>query len=276
MKTRSVRQTRLRSPLSAAAIARCLLRRLRPANAMLFRKPAPAATLREPGDPAATRAPPSEAAAAAASPRATLGQGELATAVSCPPGADEDEFVARHAVDFLDATSLLHAALAGQYCTAAACPCMAAGGREYLWAPPPPPAPRAGRVSRAPKPVRVPAPVYCANLFAWADGLLADPSAFPQAPDAPFPPDFRARVAAPLFKRLARVFAHAYHTHFDAVAAVGAVPHVNTVFKHFVAFGRAWGLVPESELDPVRELVDALLPPGREGGGGGGVAAAVG
>lgn len=43
--------------------------------------------------------------------------------------------------------------------------------------------------------------------------------------------------------------------------ALGAVPHLNTTFKHFVAFGRAHGLVPEGELDPVRELVDVLLPP---------------
>ena len=45
------------------------------------------------------------------------------------------------------------------------------------------------------------------------------------------------------------------------LSALGAVPHLNTTFKHFVAFGRAHGLVPEGELDPVRELVDVLLPP---------------
>jgi hypothetical protein len=42
---------------------------------------------------------------------------------------------------------------------------------------------------------------------------------------------------------------------------LGAVPHLNTTFKPFVAFGRAHGLVPEGELYPVRELVDVLLPP---------------
>lgn len=132
-----------------------------------------------------------------------------------------------------------------------------------------PPPPGAAAPSRGPRPVKLPAPDYCASLFTWADALLADPAALPQARDAPFPPAFRAAVA-PLFKRLARVFAHLYHAHFAHVEAIGAVPHLNTVFKHFVAFGRAHALVPERELDPVRELVDALLPPGAGGGGGGG------
>ena len=237
----------------------------RPAAMFSFAKQ-PAATLRS--DPTQLHPLPASAAAAAASPRATLGQGEIFTAVSCPRAPTRTRWVARHAVDFLDAAALLTSAL-GQWCTAGACPSMTAGrAREYLWAPPPPPTPRGGRTGRTPKPVRVPAPVYCANLFAWADSLLADPSVFPQAPDAPFPPHFRTSVAAPLFKRLSRVFAHAYHAHFDGVTAVGAVPHLNTVFKHFVAFGRAWSLLPEGELDPVRELVDALLPPAPAGEGG--------
>jgi MOB kinase activator 1 len=146
--------------------------------------------------------------------------------VACPPGGDADEWVARHAVDFLDAASLLTAAVA-QWCTAAACPAMSAGpSREYLWAPPPPPpAPARGWLGKASsaaaaKPARLPAPRYCAALFAWADGLLADPAAFPQAPSAPFPPGFRDAVG-PLFKRLARVFAHLYHAHFQHIAGEG-------------------------------------------------------
>lgn len=233
---------------------------------MFGRRPAAAGTLRaSPGGPAA---PPDPAAlAAAAAPSATLGQGELGMAVHPPPGACADEWVARHAVDFLDAASLLTAAVA-QWCTRTACPTMGAGpATTYLWAPPPAPG-RAASASRGPRPAKLAAPDYCAALFAWADALLADPAALPQARDAPFPPAFRVAVA-PLFKRLARVFAHLYHAHFAHVDAIGAVPHLNTVFKHFVAFGRAHALVPEAELDPVRELVDALLPPSAAAGGGG-------
>jgi len=228
-------------------------------------RPAAAGTLR--ASPRSALPPDLAALAAAAAPSATLGQGELGMAVRAPPGACEDEWVARHAVDFLDAASLLAAAVS-QWCTRTACPTMCAGpATTYLWAPPPPPG--AAAPSRGPRPAKLPAPDYCASLFTWADALLADPAALPQARDAPFPPAFRAAVA-PLFKRLARVFAHLYHAHFAHVEAIGAVPHLNTVFKHFVAFGRAHALVPERELDPVRELVDALLPPGAGGGGGGG------
>ena len=140
---------------------------------------------------------------------------------------------------------------------------------------------------RAKKPCRLPARDYAAALFAWADALLACPRAFPQARGEPFPPGFRAAVLRPLYRRLARVFAHLYHAHWrEVVGVLGAAAHLNTVFKHYVAFGREHGLLPEGELDAVRPLVQALLPQpppmppvppppmpptaGKRGGGGGG------
>ena len=39
-----------------------------------------------------------------------------------------------------------------------------------------------------------------------------------------------------VFKRLFRVYAHIYHTHFSHLMSLGAETHLNTCFKHFVYF----------------------------------------
>jgi hypothetical protein len=67
-------------------------------------------------------------------------------------------------------------------------------------------------------------------------------------------------VCAPILKRLARVFGHIYHSHFDAITQLGAIAHLNTAFKHFVAFTLTFKLVDPKELAPLQELVDTLLP----------------
>ena len=216
--------------------------------------------------------------------------------------ADEElnEWLARHTVDFLDAAALLQGALSHQFCTPGSCPAMRAGPRhEYLWAEPEipggggggggggreaasssssssgaPPPPSSRKKKQLPS--RLPARDYAAALFSWADALLACPHAFPQAKGEPFPPAFKSQILQPLYRRLARVFAHLYHAHWPHVAdprVLGAAAHLNTVFKHYVAFGREHGLLPEDDLDPVRPLVEALLPkkkPKEEKGGGGG------
>lgn len=211
--------------------------------------------------------------------------------------ADElNEWLARHTVDFLDAAALLHGALSSQYCTPQSCPAMRAGPRhEYLWAEPEIPGGRGGgeggersggtaapaaaptspaaaaaaaaaappRKRKPQKPSRLAARDYAAALFSWADVLLASPHAFPQAKGEPFPRGFRAHVLQPLYRRLARVFAHCYFAHWREIGdprILNASAHLTTVFKHYVAFGREHGLLPEGELDPVRTLVEALLP----------------
>ena len=211
-----------------------------------------------------------------------------------------NEWMARHCIDFLDAAALLMSALSFQFCTRESCPAMRAGPRhEYLWAEPEVPgggnggavseeekaaaenststsststaaaAAAAGKKKKhpppPPPPSRLPAPDYCRALFSWADSLLASPSAFPQARGEPFPRGFKPKVLQPLYRRLARVFAHMYFAHWghvsDSRSGLSASAHLNTVFKHYVAFGREHALLPEGELDPIRPLAEALLPP---------------
>jgi hypothetical protein len=52
---------------------------------------------------------------------------------------------------------------------------------------------------------------------------------------APFPPNFRD-VVKTILKRLFRVYAHIYHSHFQMIMNLEEVKHLNTCFKHFTLF----------------------------------------
>ena len=75
----------------------------------------------------------------------------------------------------------------------------------------------------------------------------------------PFPPDFVERVQN-IFKRLFRVYAHIYYCHFERMSSLGAEPHLNTCFKHYMYFVYEFNLIPnKQELQPLQELIDRLL-----------------
>lgn len=52
---------------------------------------------------------------------------------------------------------------------------------------------------------------------------------------APFPNNFR-EVVKTIFKRLFRVYAHIYHSHFQKIVSLKEEAHLNTCFKHFTLF----------------------------------------
>lgn len=64
---------------------------------------------------------------------------------------------------------------------------------------------------------------------------------------APFPKDFR-EVVKTIFKRLFRVYAHIYHSHFQKIVSLKEEAHLNTCFKHFILFTNV--LPPASDLYP--------------------------
>lgn len=104
-------------------------------------------------------------------------------------------------------------------------------------------------------------PHLSSSLHPPLSSQLANPAAFPQAPGTPFPPAFYPAARA-LARRTLRVFGHAFHAHFRAVAGpLGAGPHLNAIFRDAVAFCGAHGLLCDGDLDPLAELVAALLPP---------------
>lgn len=99
------------------------------------------------------------------------------------------------------------------------------GQYEYLWA----------DGAKYKKPVRLSAPEYIEKLFVWIEGQMDDEAVFPIDYGKPFPPNFRDIVRR-IFKRLFRVYAHIYHSHFKSVVALGVEAHLNTCFKHFIYF----------------------------------------
>ena len=73
----------------------------------------------------------------------------------------------------------------------------------------------------------------------------------------PFPKNYD-KIVKNIFKRMFRVYAHIYHSHFNEIANLGAEAHLNTCFKHFVFFVQEFQLVDKSELDPLQALIDNL------------------
>ena len=75
----------------------------------------------------------------------------------------------------------------------------------------------------------------CCCLTRHALLQLDDPRIFPQSFGEPFPPNFRD-VVRTIFKRVFRVFAHMYHSHFNKICGLSEQAHLNTCFKHFMYF----------------------------------------
>nr|GMD58857.1 MOB kinase activator-like 1A [Ipomoea batatas] len=151
---------------------------------------------------------------------ATLGSGNLREAVLLPPGEDLNEWLAVNTF--------------GRY--------------EYRWAD--------GVTIK--KPIKVSAPKYVDYLMDWIEKQLDDESIFPQKLGAPFPPNFRD-VVKTIVKRLFRVYAHIYHSHFQKIIGLKEEAHLNTCFKHFVLFSWEFHLIDKNGLAPLYEIVESIL-----------------
>ena len=101
------------------------------------------------------------------------------------------------------------------------------------------------------KAIKVSAPEYVDYLMTWVQGQLDDETIFPSKigrtppqhclialifdAGVPFPKNFQS-IVKNIFKRLFRVYAHIYHSHFQKIASLGEEAHLNTSFKHFIYF----------------------------------------
>ncbi|KAJ5070562.1 mob kinase activator-like 1 [Anaeramoeba ignava] len=178
--------------------------------------------------------------------KATLGSGNLRTAVKLPENEDPNEWLSIAIVDFTNKLNLIYGSIQHE-CTKEKCPIMNAGPKyEYLWS------------DGKKKPVQLPAPQYIENLLSWVDKQLSDESLFPSDPTVPFPKNFKTKIVAPIFKRLFRIFGHVYYSHFDTVVEMGAEAHLNTLFKHFYYFQSEFDLIEQRELEPMADLIKKL------------------
>jgi len=174
-----------------------------------------------------------------------LGAGNLNEAVKLPTGEDLYDWLAVNVTDFYNEISLLYGLLT-DLCTASCCPTMAAGPFfEYKWA----------DGNKIKKPIKCSAPKYMDLMMSWVQATLDDESIFPVRVGEPFPPNIR-QIVCTIFKRLFRCYAHMYVHHFEPLQEMGAEPHLNTCFRHFMLFVREFDLVDRAELAPLRELID--------------------
>ena len=61
-------------------------------------------------------------------------------------------------------------------------------------------------------------------------------------PGHDFPPSFPATIKH-VYRQLLRVFAHIYHAHYPQILHLRSEPHFNSLFAHFLAFGREYELL---------------------------------
>lgn len=129
------------------------------------------------------------------------------------------------AVDFFNQINMLYGTIT-EFCTEESCSIMSAGPKyEYHWAD--------GLTVK--KPIKCSAPKYIDYLMTWVQDQLDDETLFPSKIGVPFPKNFLS-IAKTILKRLFRVYAHIYHTHFDSIVSLGEEAHLNTSFKHFIYF----------------------------------------
>lgn len=162
-----------------------------------------------------------------------------------------------------------------EFCTEESCSIMSAGPKyEYHWAD--------GLTVK--KPIKCSAPKYIDYLMTWVQDQLDDETLFPSKIGVPFPKNFLS-IAKTILKRLFRVYAHIYHTHFDSIVSLGEEAHLNTSFKHFIyfvqvsdyylcifnillwklliyIFQQEFVLIDRRELAPLQDYIDKLA--GRE------------
>jgi len=179
--------------------------------------------------------------------KVTLGSGNLRQAVQLPPGEDLNEWLAVNTVDFFNQINLLYGSIT-EFCTSSTCEVMSAGPKyEYLWA----------DGEHVKKPLKVSAPEYVDFLMTWIQGILDDETIFPSRVEQPFPKHFLT-VVKNIFRRLFRVYAHIYYSHFHKIVALGEEAHLNTCFKHFYFFITEFALMEKKELLPLQELIENL------------------
>lgn len=179
---------------------------------------------------------------------ATLGSGNLRLAVTLPEGEDLNEWLAVNTVDFFNQINMLYGTIT-EFCTPQECPVMSAGPKyEYHWAD--------GTTTK--KPIKVSAPEYVDYLMTWVQNQLDDEKVFPSKIGEAFPKTFLSTVKN-IFKRLFRVYAHIYHSHFQKIVSLGEEAHLNTSLKHFIYFVMEFDLIDKKELAPLQELIDTML-----------------
>lgn len=166
---------------------------------------------------------------------AALVKGNFKTIVMLPKYVDITEWVAVNMFDFFQNLNMFYGVVS-ECCTKASCPTMTAGpSLNYTW------------INQDRKSVQLPAPTYIDYVMTWVQNLLDDESTFPTKSGHEFPSSFPSTIKH-VYRQLLRVFAHIYHAHYSAILHLRSEPHFNSLFAHFLAFGREYELLDVKDL----------------------------
>ncbi|KAL9648933.1 hypothetical protein ABK040_008313 [Willaertia magna] len=179
----------------------------------------------------------------------TLGSGDLSDAVKLPtPTSNLNEWLAINTVDFYNTTNLLYGSIS-ECCTRETCPIMSAGDKyEYHW--------MDGKEYK--KATKLSAPDYISLLMDWIYSLVNDEKIFP-SDTKNFNKNF-VTVVKTIFKRMFRVYAHIYYSHYKEFQYLNLEKHLNTAFKHFCCFVMEFHLIDKDELEPLKSTIQELCP----------------
>jgi len=162
--------------------------------------------------------------------RAALVTGKFKSIVILPSYVDVNEWVAINMFDFYTNLNLFLGVLS-ECCTQASCPTMAAApGVDYTW------------VDNNRRQLRLAAPTYIDFVTTWIQNLLDDPATFPTKFGQEFPTHFPNMVKQ-MYRQLLRIFAHVYFAHYPALLHLHSEGHFNSLFAHFLAFGKEFDIL---------------------------------
>ncbi|WRT69095.1 uncharacterized protein IL334_006078 [Kwoniella shivajii] len=167
--------------------------------------------------------------------KAALVKGSFKTIVAPPKYVDVNEWVAVNLFDFYHNLNHFYGALT-DFCTLQNCPTMSAGPTlNFLWP------------DQNQRLVSLPAPTYIDFVMSWLQKLLDDENVFPTKSGRDFPNSF-AYTAKHIYKHLFRIFAHLYHQHFEQILHLSIEAHFNSLFAHFLAFGKEFDILVMKDL----------------------------
>ncbi|CAN0055941.1 unnamed protein product, partial [Phaeothamnion confervicola] len=162
--------------------------------------------------------------------RKTLGSGNMRLAVQLPPSEDINEWLAVNTVDFFNEVSLLYGIVADDAERFKRPGDGFPPGFEYLWVPEGAASAVGKNGGRKPTPLKVSAPQYVDHVMTWVEDQINREEVFPTGAGTEYPREFKKTVQT-VFKRLFRVFAIVYCSHFENIEQLGAAAHLNTSFK---------------------------------------------
>jgi hypothetical protein len=167
--------------------------------------------------------------------RAALVKGNFKTIVMLPKYCDVQDWVAMNIFDFHNNLNMFYGVIS-EFCTSATCPTMSAGPNlDYTW------------IDHTRKHVKLPAANYIDFVFTWIQQTLDNGRDFPTKMSQEYPPNFPS-TAKHIYRQLLRVFAHIYHAHYPILLHLSSEPHFNSLFAHFLAFGKQYDLLDTKDI----------------------------